>query len=54
MMKKTRLLRDLSLLLVVMVLLCGCVRPEAVGQQPAPAVTEAAAISEDGSYSSKE
>ena len=54
MMKKTKLLRDLSLLLVVMVLLCGCVRPEAVVQQPAPAVTEAAAISEDGSYSSKE
>ena len=53
-MKKTRLLRYLSLLLVAMVLLSGCVRPEAVVQQPAPAVTEAAAISEDGSYSSKE
>lgn len=53
-MKKTRLLRYLSLLLVAMVLLSGCVRPEAVVQQPAPAVTEAAAISEDGGYSSKE
>ena len=53
-MKKSTLLRWLSLLLVAMVLFTGCVRLETVVQQPTTAVTEATAISETGIYSSKE
>ncbi|MGM9605701.1 MAG: ribonuclease domain-containing protein [Faecousia sp.] len=54
-MKKNRLLRWLSVLLVAMVLLSGCVNLETFGTvQQADAVTEATAISENGAYSSKE
>lgn len=54
-MKKSALLRWLSLLLVAMVLLSGCVHLETFGtEQPTATVTEAAAISETGAYSSKE
>ena len=52
-MKKSKLLQWLSLLLVAMVLLTGCVRLETMVQQPIPAVTQAT-ISEDGSYSTKD
>ncbi len=49
-MKKSALLRVLSLVLAVMVLLTGCVLPE----MTAPVHTGAAAISETGTYSSRE
>ena len=49
-MKKTAFIRLLSLLLVAMVLLTGCVRPEVL----VPAQTEAGSLSEAGTYSSKE
>ena len=52
-MRKSKLLQWLSLLLVAMVLLTGCVRPELMAQQPIPEVTQAS-ITEDGSYSTKE
>lgn len=49
-MKKTALIRLLSLLLVAMVLLTGCVRLEVL----VPTQTEARSLSEAGAYSSKE
>lgn len=49
-MKKTAFIRLLSLLLVAMVLLTGCVRPEVL----VPAQTETGSLSEAGTYSSKE
>ena len=49
-MKKTAFIRLLSLLLVAMVLLTGCVRPELL----MPTQTEAGSLSEAGTYSSKE
>ena len=49
-MKKTAFIRLLSLLLVAMVLLTGCVRPEVL----VPAQTEDGSLSEAGTYSSKE
>ena len=54
-MKNNMLLRWLSLLLVAMVLLTGCAHLEAFApvQQP-EAITETAAISESGTYSSRE
>lgn len=54
-MKKNMLLRWLSILLVAMVLFTGCVNLDAFApvQQP-EAVTEADAISESGTYSSRD
>ena len=54
-MKKNTLLRWLSILLVAMVLFTGCVNLDtfAPGKQP-ETVTEAAAISEFGTYSSRD
>ena len=54
-MKKNTLLRWLSILLVAMVLFTGCVNLDtfAPGKQP-ETVTEAAAISEVGTYSSRD
>lgn len=54
-MKKNTLLRWLSILLVAMVLFTGCVNLDAFapGKQP-ETVTEAAAISESGTYSSRD
>lgn len=54
-MKNKSLFRILALLLAAMVLLSGCVNPETFGTvREASAVTEGTAISENGTYSSKE
>ena len=52
-MKKTKFVRWLALLLTAMVLLSGCTPLEAPVQQPTAEVTQAA-ISENGTYSSKD
>lgn len=54
-MKNKSLFRILALLLAAMVLLSGCVNPETFGTvRETSAVTEGTAISENGTYSSKE
>ena len=52
-MKKTKFVRWLALLLTALVLLSGCTPLEAPVQQPTVEVTQAA-ISENGTYSSKD
>ena len=52
-MKKTKFVRWLAMLLTAMVLLSGCTPLEAPVQQPTAEVTQAA-ISENGTYSSKD
>ena len=52
-MKKTKFVRWLALLLTAMVLLSGCTPLEAPVQQPTAEVTQTA-ISENGTYSSKD
>ena len=53
-MKNTKLFRWLSMLLVAMVLLTGCVDLNGFAPVQQPEVVTEAAISEDGTYSSRE
>ena len=52
-MRQSKMVKWLALLLVAMVLLTGCVRPEATLQRFLPE-TVRTAVSQDGTYSSKE